>query len=123
MADVSARLPSRIEAGATKRQFYSTEVVKTDGGTEQRNARWSEPLAEWDIHIPVMKRNSADYALVETLFAATLGSLYSFDFHDVEFCADVEVRIKDDTIVFSGVGNLATVDMTLVEVRDDGNSP
>lgn len=117
MADVTERLTTRIEASAVKRNAYSTEVVRTDGGAEHRNQRWSTPLAEWDITIPPSKRNSADYAAAVALFAAVKGSLLTFSFHDVETCADVEVRIKDDTITFSGVGNLASIDLTLTEVR------
>jgi len=123
MADVTERLTSRIEASAVKRNAYSTEIVRTDGGAEYRNARWAEPLAEWDITIPPSKRNSADYAAAVALFAVTFGSLLTFDFHDIETCADVEVRIKDDSIVFTGVGNLASIDLTLVEVRSYGDSP
>jgi hypothetical protein len=123
MADVTERLTSRIEAGAVKANAYSTEVVRTDGGAEHRNARWGAPLAEWDITIPPSRRNSADYAAAVALFAATLGSLRSFNFHDVETCGDVEVRIKDDSIVFTGVGNMATISLTLVEVRSNGDSP
>lgn len=117
MADVTERLTTRVESGATKRLAYSTEVVRTDGGNEFRNQRWSAPLAEWDILIPPCKRNSADYTAALALFAATKGSFKTFDFHDVETCADVEVRIKDDTIEITGVGNLAQIAMTLVEVR------
>ncbi len=123
MADVTERLTSRIEASAVKRNAYRTEIVRTDGGAEHRNAMWGAPLAEWDITIPSAKRNSADYAAAVALFTATLGSLLTFDFHDVETCADVEVRIKDDTITFTGVGNLAEIDLTLVEVRSSGDSP
>lgn len=117
MADVTERLPSRIEAGATKRVFYSTEIVRTDGGNQFANQRWSDPLAEWDITIPLMKRNSADYTATIALFAATKGSALTFSFHDVETCADVEVRIKDDTLSITGEGNLATISMTLEMAR------
>lgn len=117
MADISERLTSRIEAGAIKRLAYQTEVVRADGGHEQRNQTWTLPLAEWDITIPPMKRSSADYAAAVALFHAAKGSALSFDFHDIETCADLEVRIKDDSLVFTGQGNLASIDLTLVQVR------
>lgn len=123
MADVTERLTRRIEAGAVKRNAYSTEIVKTDGGSEHRNQRWSAPLAEWDISIPPSRRNSVDYVAAAALFEAVKGSMFTFDFHDVETCDDVEVRIKDDTITYTGVGNLASIDFTLVEVRASGDSP
>lgn len=117
MADLTERLTTRIESGAVKRNTYSTEIVQTDGGAEQRNQRWTNPLAEWDITIPPCKRSSADYVAAVALFAAAKGSLFTFAFHDVETCADVEVRIKDDSIVFTGIGNLAQIDFVLMQVR------
>lgn len=117
MADVTERLPSRVEASAVKRVFYSTEVVRLDGGGVVTNQRWNASLAEWDISIPLLNRGSADYAAVVALFDAVKGSALTFDFHDVETCADVEVRIKDDTLVFQGVGNRATASLTLEEAR------
>ncbi len=117
MADVSERLPSRIEASAVKRPAYSTEIVRTDGGGVHANARWSGSLAEWDINIPPCKRNSQDYLATMALFDAVRGSHLTFDFHDVETCADVEVRIKGDQIAITGVGNLATIGMTLEQAR------
>jgi uncharacterized protein (TIGR02217 family) len=117
MADVANRLPSKIEAGAQKSLTYATEIVQTDGGAEHRNARWSEPLAEWEITIPMVKRTSDDYAAITNLFAATQGSLLSFDFHDPADCVDVEVRLKDDGLHILGVGNQLTISLTLVQVR------
>jgi uncharacterized protein (TIGR02217 family) len=117
MADVPDRLPSRIEASAQKRRFYSTEIVRTDGGLQHTNQRWAEPMAEWDIEVPLIKRNSQEYLAVEAVFEAAKGSMYTFDFHDVETCEIVEVRIKEDTIVINGVGNLVTIAMTLEKAR------
>jgi hypothetical protein len=86
------------------------------GGTEFRNRNRTRPIAEWDITIPFVKRNSTEYLQATALFAATYGSHLTFNFHDVEECADVEVRFKDDLLVFEGAGNLVTLTATLREV-------
>lgn len=117
MADVTERLPTRIEATAVKREFYATELVRTDGGGQFTNQRWEDPLAEWDISVPMIRRGSADYDTVRALFEAVRGSALTFDFHDFEACADVEVRIKDDTISWQLSGKLLTVSMTLERAR------
>lgn len=114
---LTGRLPSRIEASAVKRLVYSTEIVTTDGGAEQRNARWTEPRAEWDCTIPAVRRNSVEYLETTALFASALGSFDSFMFHDPIACADVAVRFKDDTLTMEGVGNLVTLSFTLTEDR------
>jgi hypothetical protein len=117
MADVAERLPERIESGAVKRMFYSTEVVRTDGGHQFTNQRWDEPLAEWDITVPQMKRSSADYIAVKALFDAVAGSALTFDFHDVEACEDVEVRVKGDTLVWEQDGPFGSFSLTLEKAR------
>lgn len=116
MADVS----EQIAAGryiATKRDAYSTEVVRTDGGGEHRNARWAAPLAEWDVSIPLCKRNSAEYLAAVALFDAIKGSWKSFTFHDPVACADVEVRLLDDTLSITPQGNLVAIDFAVREER------
>lgn len=117
MADVANRLPARIEAKAVKREFYATEIVRTDGGTQHTNQRWSAALAEWDINIPMVERGDADHVAVKQLFEATAGSALTFDFHDFEQCADVEVRLKDDMLTIDRVGNKLNISMTLERAR------
>lgn len=114
---LAGTLPSRIEASAVKRLAYSTEIVETDGGNEQRNARWAEPRARWDITIPPCKRNSSDYMDTLALFKDALGSFDTFLFHDPVDCEDIEVRFDEDTLTVQGVGNLVTASFTLIEVR------
>lgn len=45
------QLSRDIEAGATHRFRYATDVVRTDGGYEVRNERWSAPLSRWDFSV------------------------------------------------------------------------
>lgn len=121
MADVTQQLTDRYSA--VKHDAYSTEVVTTDGGEEFRNARWAAPLATWDVVIPFCSRSSTHYSAVVALFAATLGSLRTFTFHDKVACADYEVRLVDDTLSFTPNGNLVQIEFSVKEVRASGDSP
>jgi len=114
---LSGRLPARIEASAVKRLMFSTEVVETDGGTEHRNGRWTEPRAEWDVTIPPSKRTADEYLDTVAMFDAAEGSYDTFLFHDPVSCVDIEVRFKDDMLTMQGVGNLVTLSFTLIEVK------
>lgn len=49
MAFDEVRLPSRYSRGAVGGMGFSTQVVETAGGFEQRNERWAEPKGQWQI--------------------------------------------------------------------------
>jgi len=114
---LTSRLPERIESGAVKRIEYSTEIVDTDGGIEQRNSRWLNGRAEWDCSIPPCARTHADFTDTLALFHAAMGSGDTFEFHDLVDCADVEVRFKDDTLTINTIGNMVATQFTLIEVK------
>jgi hypothetical protein len=114
---LSATLPRRVAAMGVKSLSYSTEVVRTDGGAVHANSRWEEPLATWSFTTAPMKRNDADYLDTKALFDAALGSADTFLFHDVEECADVEVRFREDTMGFQPEGNLVRLVFEVEEVR------
>lgn len=116
MADVSEQLTAG-KYSAVKRPAYSTEVVRTDGGREQRNARWAAKLSAWDVVIPWCSRSSTQYLAVVALFDATLGSLRTFTFHDTVACADVEARFLDDELTITPDGNLVQVSFSITEDR------
>lgn len=114
---LSATLPARVAAMGVKSLSYSTEMVRTDGGAVHANSRWSEPLATWQFTTAPMKRTHADYLDTKAIFEAALGSAETFLFHDVEECADVAVRFRDDTMSFQPEGNLVRLVFELEEVR------
>lgn len=114
---LSATLPAAVAAMGVKELAYSTERVQTDGGAVFVNSRWEEPLAIWSVTTKAMKRNDPDYTDTLALFDAALGSADTFAFHDVELCADVAVRFKDDTIRFLPEGNLVRLSFELEEAR------
>ncbi len=116
MADVSQTLVTGSYS-AQKRQAYSTEVVRTDGGAAHHNSRWSGSLSQWDVTIPFCKRNSAQYLAAVALFDAALGSGLTFTFHDTVGCVDVECFILDDTLTITPNGNLVQVEFAVEENR------
>ena len=112
---LTGTLPRHIEASATRRKVYSTEIVEVDGGSEHRNARRQTPVLYWDITTPALKRTDPDYLEIDALFDAALGSFDSFMLHDFVDCVDVPVRFDDDTLTTTAVGNLLILSFTLRE--------
>lgn len=114
---LSSTLPDIVARMAVKTLRYATEIVRTDGGSVQANARWSEPLAEWSVRSKPYYRSDDDYQDTVNLFIAALGSADTFMFHDIETCTDFEVRFKDDELNFEPDGNRARLVFALEEVR------
>lgn len=79
---INQRLTQNIEINAVKRIVFSTEVVATDGGQEQRNRRWTYPRLEWDCQLPPQARSAVDYLAVRDLFQAAAGAFETFLFRD-----------------------------------------
>jgi hypothetical protein len=114
---LTSTLPNAVENMAVKELVYSTELVRTDGGAVMANSRWSEPLATWSVTTKPYQRNELDYIDTVNLFHAALGSGDTFTLHDIETCADVAVRFKDDAIRFEPIGNRVRLSFILEEVR------
>jgi hypothetical protein len=122
MADSSLQLLAGSYL-AVKRDRYSTEVVRTDGGGRHGNSRWGSKLPEWEVTIPFCKRDSAQYLAAIALFDDVDGSGRTFVFHDSVACVDWEACILDDTMTFTPNGNLVQIDFAVEAIRNDGNSP
>jgi hypothetical protein len=118
MADLSSTLPPQVEIGALRRLRYSTEIVTTDGGAEVRNARWEEPLREFEISFPISDRDNSIYNAVKDLYDEALGGLYSFNFVDWTDGTTVAVRFDSPLPITGVTPELDHIEtMTLVEVR------
>lgn len=121
MTHYSERLPLEVEQGAVRRLSFATDVVKTDGGGEVRNARWSVPLRTYELSFPTAHRNNTVYQRVLYLYNLTLGGLHSFDmaeWTDNTHSTIVKVRF-DSSLAITGIDrNLDHIEtLTLVEVR------
>lgn len=82
MAHIATRLTENVEIGATRREEDDVEIVRTDGGNEVRNARWSQPLLAFDVSFPMSARDDAVFLEVRNAYRATRAGLHSFKFRD-----------------------------------------
>lgn len=74
------RLPEVIEQGAEGGPIYSTSVVESLGGYEQRNGNWAQPRFKWNITSGWSDETT--YQALLTFFHARAGRLYGFRFKD-----------------------------------------
>ena len=82
MAHIATRLTEHVEIGATRRDVDDIEVVRTDGGAEVRNTRWSQSLLAFDVSFPASTRDDAVFLEVRNAYRATRAGLHSFKFRD-----------------------------------------
>lgn len=82
MTFINTSWPSRIRGDdARAMPFFSTEIVTTDGGHEQRNERWAYPRLRFEFSMPPNRYSEADLATVEHLWYRARGPVHSFLFH------------------------------------------
>lgn len=74
------RFPLQLGFGATGGPAFSTQVVMTASGAEQRNAEWADALLSFDAGIGV--RSEADLDVLLNFFRARRGQAYGFRFLD-----------------------------------------
>jgi uncharacterized protein (TIGR02217 family) len=74
------RFPERIAYGASGGASFTTMVVRTESGAEQRTAMWSYPLHQWDVSQGV--KSATDFAAVRGFFLAAKGRLHGWRFKD-----------------------------------------
>lgn len=117
MAHLSTTLPDRIALGAVRREEWGTEIVRTDGGSEVRNNRWSAPLRFYDVSMPLMERDDADYVALRALYAEAEGSLHSFDMTIWPDDETVPVRFDGPLQITGVTTEIDQLTFTLVEVR------
>jgi uncharacterized protein (TIGR02217 family) len=112
---IDYRITDHIGAGAVIRPKFNTEIVKTDGGFEVRNSRWTYPLhtCEFDLS-PGIAGDDADLEEFRELFYAAGGADESFKFRDrYDYSA---------TASFIGTGDGATLIWQLAKLYQRGAS-
>jgi hypothetical protein len=115
---LNTQLTRNIEIGATRRLVWDIEVVKTDGGNEVRNTRWSAPLRSFDCALPPCTRDNADYLSVQEMWTDTEGGTHSFLFYDYASDELVTVRFDSPLEITHLNGHLDKIEtFTLQEVR------
>lgn len=76
----SPRFPEDIAYGAVGGPLYSTDVIATYGGQEQRNVNWTNPKASWNVAQGV--KDATQLATLIAFFRAREGRAVGFRFKD-----------------------------------------
>jgi uncharacterized protein (TIGR02217 family) len=99
------RFPDRIAVGSTGGPAYSTTVIATASGYEQRNVNWAEARGRWNVATGL--RRTEDLAELIAFFRCRMGRAYGFRFKDhTDFKATAQQL---------GVGDGATTTVQLVK--------
>jgi uncharacterized protein (TIGR02217 family) len=90
MAFVETQFPTDISYGATGGARYSTDIVETFGGWEQRNINWSEARGQWNVAHGV--KTPAQIATLIAFFRARRGRAIGFRFKDwADYAATAQI--------------------------------
>lgn len=80
MAFRDVSFPSLLAEGAEGGPTFSTAVVESSGGREQRIGNWAAGRARWNVGTGI--KSEADYATILAFFRIMQGKLHSFRFKD-----------------------------------------
>ena len=80
MAFVETRFPADISYGSSGGPEYSTDIVVTHGGYEQRNSNWSRARARYNVAHGVKTQAQLDTLIA--FFRARKGKAHGFRFKD-----------------------------------------
>lgn len=115
----AAQLTENHELNATRIIERDFEVVRTDGGNEVRNTRWSEPLRKFEVAGYNCLATNADLLSIQEMWEDTEGGVHTFMFRD--FIADelVKVRFDGGLQITAPAPHIRKIDtFTLQEVRE-----
>lgn len=105
------QFPSDISYGATGGPMFLTDVVTTVSGHEQRNSKWSQSRAKYNVASGI-KTESQWQALI-AFFRARRGKAVGFRFKDWSDYKAENVQI--------GVGDGSETDFQLVKIYSSGS--
>ncbi len=74
------QFPLQLGFGAAGGPEFSTQVVVTGSGHEQRNSQWSDARVHYDAGVGI--RSEADLVILLTFFRARRGQAFGFRFRD-----------------------------------------
>ncbi|KAB7649026.1 DUF2460 domain-containing protein [Polymorphobacter fuscus] len=113
------RFPLQLGFGAAGGPEFSTQIVVTGSGHEQRNSQWSDALVHYDAGVGI--RSEADLALLVAFFRARRGQAHGFRFRD-----PIDHRSGSGAAVAAtdaqlGIGDGGTTRFALVRHYGDGD--
>jgi hypothetical protein len=106
MAHIDTTFPQSLAFGAVGGPMFSTHIVGAQGGEEQRNQNWANPLWRWEVGL--VHKTRAETSELLTFFRSVSGMRHTFNFVNVWPGQDDEVKV-----VRFGVDHL---DITRVDV-------
>src|ERR1043166_3021045 len=86
------RFPLKASYGAVGGPEFATDVVEVNSGTEQRNVRWDQARAKYQIEMPLV---GADKDTLIAFFRALRGRAHGFRLRD---WADYQVTTANGTL-------------------------
>lgn len=105
------RFPEDIAYGATGGPEYSTDIVITDSGSEQRNINWQQARALYNVAHGV--KTQAQLNVLLSFFRARKGRAYGFRFKDwADYTATSQAI---------GIGDGSTTTFQLVKTYSSGD--
>jgi uncharacterized protein (TIGR02217 family) len=122
MAFHEVRFPTRISWGSASGPGYSTSIIQTGAGIEERISRWSEPLYRFDVAYGV--KDLADMSDLISFFHARGGPAAGFrflDFLDYSTASDHRGDPSFDDVTI-GTGDGATQTFQLQKTYASGGN-
>lgn len=110
MSFEEVQFPTDISYGATGGPMFLTDVVTTVSGHEQRNAKWSQSRAKYNVASGV--KTETQWQALIAFFRARQGKAVGFRFKDWSDYKAESVQI--------GVGDDTTTDFQLVKIYTSG---
>ena len=98
MSDLSATPDSVLE----ETPKFKTLISEYENGVEQRRAKWSTPIREFNLTF--RNRNASEYGTALAFFTGKTGALTSFTWTNPNNSTEYTVRFKDDSLKFTRTG-------------------
>ena len=111
MSFEEVQFPSDISYGATGGPMFLTDVVSTVSGHEQRNSKWSQARAKYNVASGV--KTETQWQALISFFRARRGKAVGFRFKDWSDYKAESVQI--------GVGDDSTTEFQLVKIYSSGS--
>ena len=113
------RFPLELGFGASGGPEFSTQIVVTGSGHEQRNSQWSDALVHYDAGVGI--RSEADLLALLGFFRARRGQAHGFRFRDPIDHSSAPGRAIRATDQPLGTGDGGTTRFALVKHYGDGD--
>ena len=113
------RFPLELGFGASGGPEFSTQIVVTGSGHEQRNSQWSDALVHYDAGVGI--RSEADLLALLAFFRARRGQAHGFRFRDPIDHSSAPGQAISATDQRLGTGDGGTTRFALVKHYGDGD--